>query len=63
MSYQLKKEFADARISVGKFKIDITKDNVNEEFTQKVIAQTPSIQHMFDEKNKSVSSQGEKHEV
>ena len=44
----LKKEFAGAKISVGKYRIDITKDNVKDEFVQKVISETKSIQHMFE---------------
>lgn len=44
----LKKEFADARISVGKYRIDITKENVQDEFIQKIISETPGIHSMFE---------------
>jgi len=52
--YTLKKEFAGARISVGKYNLDINSQNVKDEFVQKVISETPAIQHMFE---------GSKHEA
>jgi hypothetical protein len=61
----LKKEFAGATISVGKYRIDITKDNVKDAFTQKVISETKGIQHMFESEPepKAVSSRGvDKHD-
>jgi hypothetical protein len=44
----LKKEFAGARISVGKYRIDISIDNVSDPFVQKVISETKGIHHMFE---------------
>jgi hypothetical protein len=44
----LKKEFAGATISVGKYRLNITKENVKDSFIQKVIAETKSIHHMFE---------------
>jgi hypothetical protein len=59
----LKKEFAGATISVGKHRLDITKENVKDAFVQNVIADTPSIHHMFEEvksepEPKAISSKG-----
>ncbi len=45
--YTLKKEFAGATISVGKYRLNITKENVKDAFIQKVISETESIHHMF----------------
>lgn len=55
----LKKEFADARISVGKYRIDINKDNVKDPFVQKVISDTPGIHHMFENNHGLVKSEPE----
>lgn len=49
----LKKEFAGAKISVGKYRLNITKENVKDTFVQKVISETKSIQHMFEQSVKS----------
>lgn len=46
--YSLKKEFADATISVGKYRLNITKENVKDAFVQKIISETKGIQHMFE---------------
>lgn len=51
--FVLKKEFADAIISVGKYRIDINNGNVKDTFVQKVISDTPSIHHMFESTEKN----------
>jgi hypothetical protein len=44
----LKKEFAGAKISVGRYRIDITSKNVNDAFVQRIISETKGIHHMFE---------------
>lgn len=67
--YKFKKEYAGASISVGNPRLTITKENVNDEFVQKVISKTKSLHYAFEAdkqepKIKAVSNKAEdKHEA
>lgn len=66
--YTFKKEFAGATISVGKYRLNITKENVNDTFVQKVISESKSIQHMFESvksepEPRATSSRADKNEA
>jgi hypothetical protein len=57
--FTLKKEFADAVISVRNYNIQITKDNVRDPFIQKIISEKKGIHNMFEKAEpKAVLSRG-----